>query len=692
MSNQKQQYKPRKIHHLVEIQAAVRPTETAIVFFNETLSYGELNSRANQFAKYLVHQGVKPGDIVPIISNKSPALFVMILGILKSGAAYSPLNVDSPIKHIEAVVKETRAKFICIESNLANRFSLDEDVLVIEADDLQKKIGSYGDDEVDDGAQTESDLAYVIYTSGTTGNPKGGMIAHANLLPTYLSWKKSYQLTSSDIHLQMAPVGFDVFAGDWIRALCSGAKLVLCPKNILVDSRQLYLLIQKEKINCAEFVPAVLRQLINFVERNQYDLAQFRLLVCGSDQWVMGEYRAVKKLCGKESQVISSYGLTETTIDSSFYEEDSEVPLLDDRSPVPIGKPFNHVNFYLAEDEKLVPRGEIGEIYIGGSGVGLGYLNQPKLTADKFVLRTFTGDVGERLYRTGDQGRLLDDGNFLFLGRNQEHIKIHGKRVDLPSLESVINQYNKIKFSIVTPIFKADSDQVILKCFFTLKDSSLTFEELANHIRRELPCYYVPREFYQVESIPLSLNGKIDKRVSAQKVVKELRPQIHAPTNELQRYLVDLWKKRLELEEVGTKSSFHNLGGSSLLFVAMLSDVNKKFNLSISYTIDVETIEDLAKHIENQQLIPAQRLHNPASAFAFRDAKQAKYTSSYFMGIFSPILLHPAKKSPKILSSEVPKRSFAYSIFQQPLPKQPLSSKLTKATKTLLSLAFRKGK
>ena len=166
---------------------------------------------------------------------------------------------------------------------------------------------------------TKSDLAYVIYTSGTTGTPKGCMIAHANLLPTYSSWKEAYHLSDTDIHLQMAPVGFDVFSGDWIRALCSGATLVLCPKNISIDPEKLYQLIIQEKITCAEFVPAILRQLINFVKKNNYNLQQFRLLVCGSDQWTMGEYRSVKKLCDKESRIISSYGLTETTIDSTFY-------------------------------------------------------------------------------------------------------------------------------------------------------------------------------------------------------------------------------------------------------------------------------------------------------------------------------------------------------------------------------------
>ena len=680
---------PYKIHHLVEAQSKIRPTQTAVVFFNEKLSYRELNARANQFARYLIEHHIKPGDIVPIISNKSPTLLIMILGILKAGAAYSPINADSPTKHIESVVKETKARHVCVESSLADRFTFKDDTLVIKSENLQEQISFYSDGDIN-SLTVSSDLAYVIYTSGTTGNPKGGMISHANLLPTYFSWEEAYHLSHTDIHLQMAPVGFDVFAGDWIRALCSGGTLVLCSKSILVDAEKLYQLIKREKINCAEFVPAILRQLINFVEKNHYNLNQFRLLVCGSDQWSMGEYRSVKKLCGKESRVISSYGLTETTIDSSFYEEDPKNSPLDDKSTVPIGKPFSHVNIYLVnDDDKLALPSEIGEIYIGGLGVGLGYLNQSKLTSDKFVFKTFTNGVSERFYRTGDQGRVLADGNFLFLGRNQEHIKIHGKRVDLPSLESVINQHPKIKFAMVTPIFKIDSNEVILKCFFTLKDDSLTFEELTDHIKKELPCYYVPREFYQVETIPLSINGKVDKRVASQKIMKELKPKVHSPENEIQDYLINLWKKTLGIKELGIKNSFHDLGGSSLLFVTMLNEVNKKFNLTISPIVETETIEELAKYIENQQPISLKKSHS--TPFVHRDSKHTKDMSPHPTLIFSP-LLRATQKQPKVPLLGIHKRSPSCLFFRPPLAKPLLSSKLASTTKTFLSLALKKGK
>jgi amino acid adenylation domain-containing protein len=586
-----------KIHHLIELQSKMKPTRTAVVYSNIGLTYQELNQKANQFAHYLIKKQVKSGDIIPIVSDKSLNSLIAILGILKAGAAYTPLNAGSPDKHIEAVFKETKAKFACIESTSVNRFAW-TDISPTNIDNMDSLIRGHADTDID-SFDFETDLAYVIYTSGTTGNPKGGMINHANLLPTYYSWCEAYQLADSDIHLQMASFGFDVFVGDWMRALCAGATLVLCPKDILLDSKQLYELIHKEKINCAEFVPAVLRQLINFIEKNNYSLGQFRILVCGSDQWTMKEYRSVKKWCGENTRVISSYGLTETTIDSSFFEEEKTDILLSDNSLVPIGKPFKHVNIYLINDKKLASPGEVGEIYIGGLGVGKGYLNRPELTSERFVANTFLVEIPDKkLYKTGDQGRRLPDGNLEFLGRNQVHVKVNGNRVELPSLEAVINQHPKVKYNVVVP--KEGIDKIVLECFMTLNDNSISYEELIEHIKKDLPCYYIPRAFYQIESIPLSSNGKVDRRsIPSQKKIKELKPTLAAmPKNEIQRRLIKIWKEILELEEVSVNNSFHNLGGSSLLYVAMLEKINREFEINLSSITRFETIEQLSTCVE----------------------------------------------------------------------------------------------
>ena len=683
-----------KIHHLIELQAKKEPAKTAIICNDQKVTYGEINAKSNQLARYLIANGVDFGDIVPIVSVKSSKILIAILGILKAGAAYSPLNFDSPEKHIKAVIKETKASIFCIDGDLIDQFTLG-DVLAINLDDMDKQVGLYSEENLD-RVNKESDLAYVIYTSGTTGNPKGGMVAHANLLPTYYSWEETYKLASTDIHLQMAPVGFDVFAGDWVRALCSGATLVLCPKNILLDHEKLYQLIKKEKITCAEFVPSTLRGLLNFVVKNNYDLKQFRLLICGSDQWTMKEYRLVRKLCAEEAFVISSYGVTETTIDSTFYyEKASEEPLLSDSAIVPIGKPFHHVNIYLVDDDNnLLNTDDTGEICIGGSGVGLGYLGQPELTYNKFIERNFKGVI-ERLYRTGDQGKILPDGNILFLGRNQEHVKVDGKRVDLPSLESSISQHPKVKFCMVIPTAKANSYGFFLKCFVKLQDDSLTFEEISDHVRKEFPCYYVPREIYEVDKIPLSANGKIDKRIASQEIVKQIKPNVVTPNNVIQEYLISVWQEILDVQEIGINNSFYDLGGSSLLLVSVLEKINQKFNINILPSEKFETIEELSNSIMNEQALQEKRneatanrepanekcmnqtLRPPLPCDSALPGDQRKFSTAS--------LLYNRNQLPQ----QLPRRNF-YTFFKPPLHNYPAPCQLSNIAKKILPLVFKR--
>lgn len=691
---EKEEQEIQKIHHLVERQAKKNPQRIAITYDKQHVSYGELNAKANQFARYLIQYQIKPGSIIPLVSNKSPQLLIAILGILKAGLAYCPINADNPSKYIETVIKEINAPWVITESNLKSPLTLEPTLFVTPLDGLNEQIKHFSKENLDNPISS-SDLAYVIYTSGTTGKPKGGMIAHANLLPTYLSWKEAYELTDTDTHLQMAPVGFDVFAGDWIRALCSGARLVLCPKESLLSPEKLYQLIETEKITCAEFVPAILRQLMNFVQKNHTNLHQFRLLVCGSDQWTMAEYRSVKKLCHPKSRVISSYGLTETTIDSSFYEETPKDFQLDDRALVPIGKPFKHVQMVLLHEDQLIQPGEIGEIYIGGTGVGLGYLNQKELTASKFVFKTMFPGTIEKFYRTGDQGKMLPDGNFLFLGRNHEHVKINGKRVDLPSLETLIVQHPKIKFGLVIPVDKPDTHDVILKCFLQLKDESLTFEEIAEHIKSEYPCYYVPREFYQVDTIPLSANGKVDKRLSSQKISKRLEPKIIAPQDEIQSFLIGLWKNILNVEKLGINNSFHDLGGTSLLFAAMLTKVNKQFNFTISPSAELETIEDLAACIKQQAMRPATKLIPRFSVALPRRCSSQNRNNHSIPCFFSPLGSNALKSQRKNLlpvEARKPPSSLFFHSQLSTLPRVAFSSGATDMLKKLCTLTFRRGR
>lgn len=267
-------------------------------------------------------------------------------------------------------------------------------------------------------------LAYIAYTSGSTGNPKGVMVTHANIFSIYNAWKQVYNLTSDDRHLQIANFGFDVCSGDIIRAFGSGAHLVICPSEIILNPEKLFNLLKKQVIKIAEFTPVVLRKLINYL--NEVNLNFMRLLICGSDAWSIKEYKVFKSYLNPNARLINSYGTTETAIDSTYFEWNESISQLNELSAVPLGKPFPNSKIkILNEALKECPPEVHGEIYIGGEGVSLGYLNQPELTQKKFI-SLLLNNKNEIFYKTGDRGYYLADGNIMFLGRSDDQIKIMG--------------------------------------------------------------------------------------------------------------------------------------------------------------------------------------------------------------------------------------------------------------------------
>jgi|GEM_PF-1424093 len=571
-----------KIHQLVEQQAEKTPYHLAVSESGISLTYQKLNSKANQLARYLIQNGVTPGDTVAIVSSKSIHVVISILAILKAGATYIPINIDLPEGPISEIVKDAKVKHVLAQSSYARIFQ-DTPFVTTNLDNLQHLIEDYPHTNFEIDAD-HANNAYVIYTSGTTGKPKGVIITHDNLLNTYQSWEAIYQLSPSDTHLQMANVSFDVFTGDLIRALCSGGKLVLCPKSVLLTPEELYKIIINEKITVAEFVPAVLRSLLPFLDINEYRLSHIRLLICGSDQWTMREYRQARKLVvGENSRVINSYGLSEATIDSSYYEENIESNLPDD-SLVPIGKPFPHVEIRLDDQ---------GRIYIGGAGVAKGYLNLPDLTAEKFPSNY---ESSGRFYKTDDIARLLPDGNIAFLGRDHLQIKVDGKKVEIPAIEAIIAQHSKIKHAIVTHT-TGINDKIYLNCFFTLRNESITHSEITTYLKESLPSYCIPRNFYEVAEIGLTTNGKINRHHLSLKIRREIKPQKIVPTDGLEVQLLHIWERILGLSDIGITSDFYDLGGSSLLFAAMLARVNKELGLNLDIKINVSTVDNLAAHI-----------------------------------------------------------------------------------------------
>jgi amino acid adenylation domain-containing protein len=478
------------IHELFEAQVRLTPDAVAVVFEQQQLTYQQLNQRANQLAHYLQKLGVQPEVLVGICMERSLEMVVGLLGILKAGGAYLPLDPAYPQERLAFMLEDAQVPVLLTHQQLVEKLpkhqaqvvNLDADWEAIAKRCCVKRSyrvsGAQIAREGSNNPVTEvraNNLAYAIYTSGSTGKSKGVLVQHSSLVNAYLAWEEAYQLRSlASCHLQMASFSFDVFSGDLVRALCSGGKLVLCPRELLLEPASLYALMRQQQVDCAEFVPAVLRNLIQYLEKSEQRLDFMRILICGSDSWYVGEYKKFLKFCSPQTRLINSFGLTEATIDSTYFESPTvDLPV---EQLVPIGRPFSNTQLYILDSHlQPVPIGVPGELHIGGAGLARGYLNRPELTAERFIPHPFSAKSSDseallrsrsvsqrsadrdtagsgsalRLYKTGDLARWLPDGNVELLGRIDYQEKIRGYRIELGEIEATLSQHPAVQETIV---------------------------------------------------------------------------------------------------------------------------------------------------------------------------------------------------------------------------------------------------
>ncbi|MFG6101395.1 amino acid adenylation domain-containing protein [Leptothoe sp. EHU-05/26/07-4] len=612
-STQVKYNKDQCIHKLFEMQVEATPTAIAVVSEGKQLTYRELNTRANRLAHHLRALSVKPEVLVGICAEKSLEMIVGVMGVLKAGGAYVPLEPNYSKERLKFVLEDTQASILLTQQRFIDVLP-DPQVKIICLDKDWPQIALLSGDNLCSEA-TPANLAYVIYTSGSTGKPKGVMIEHSSLTNAYLAWHVAYKLGSeATCHLQMASFSFDVFTGDLVRSLCSGGKLVLCPRERLLEAGELYQLMCQTQVDCAEFVPAVLRNLIQYLEETGQSLGFMRLLICGSDSWYGAEYQKFQQFCGPETRLINSFGLTEATIDSSYFE--ATVGTLSIEQLVPIGRPFANTQLYILNSFlQPVPIGTPGELYIGGFGVARGYWNRPELTAERFISNPFSRESGDCLYKTGDQACWLPDGNIELLGRIDHQIKIRGFRVEPGEIEAVIQQ-NPLVHEVVVQAREDKSGNKQLIAYIVwepqaetaeiseLEDklTSQTSAQLKAFLNEKLPEYMRPAHFIVLNSLPLLPNGKVDRRSLPE--VETVRPELGEPfvpprtlTEEL---LAGIWANVLDLDQVGIYDNFFELGGHSLLAIRLISQVRNTFQMELSLRslFELPTVAGLSDRIE----------------------------------------------------------------------------------------------
>ena len=565
----------RTLVDLLDETAECVPDHVAVVHGDTTLTYRELHARANRLAHALRRRGVGLESIVGLCVERSVAMIVGVLGIMKAGGAYVPLDPLYPADRLAFMVSDAGVRVLVVDrENRLRAGSYNAGAEIFEVDGAEVATASSA--PVASGLRPES-LAYVIYTSGSTGRPKGVMIEHRTLVNAAVAWRVGYGLDASEVRLlQMASLSFDVFAGDFIRALTNGGTLVVCDAEARGDPAELCDLLTRHRVTLFESTPGLILPLMEHVRTQGVTLPDLRLLILGSDTLAAADYRRLVADFGATMRVVNSYGLTEATIDSSFFEDRHGAAGAG--AVTPIGRPLANTRLYVLDARlRPCPIGVAGELFVGGEGLARGYFNRPELTAENFIAAE-VGGVRQRLYRTGDLARWMGDGNVEFLGRGDQQVKVRGFRVEPGEIEARLRTHPSVREAIVLARPVNGANELVA---YIVADLTGTPAVLRAHVFAELPEHMAPAYWVALERFPLSPNGKIDRRaLPAPEADAGVRSAAFvAPRNAVEETLAAIWREVLQVARIGVADDFFELGGHSLKAMQVVSRVQRAFGV-----------------------------------------------------------------------------------------------------------------
>lgn len=584
------------LNQYFEHRAALRPDTTAVVNKDSSLTYAELNRRANRLAAILRDKGIRPQQMVAVLMDRSIEMIVATLGIIKAGGAYVPLDPSYPSERLALMLSETRAGVLITQSHLAagappHRAS----VMEIDSD-----WGSNIGDECPDPANlnTSESLAYVMYTSGSTGRPKGVMVPHRAVMRLVLG-ANYVKLDSDSVVLQLAPVSFDASTFEIWGPLLNGGKCVLFPKNGPPDICELSAVLKEKEVNTLWLTASLFNTIVTESPEVLEGVSQ---LLTGGEALSARHVRMAGELF-PDMRLINGYGPTETTTFAAAYSIPNLIP--DTWNSIPIGYPITETDLYVLDDDmKRVQPGIEGELFIGGSGVALGYLDQPELTNQQFVSNPFSDDPNSRLYRTGDIVNADADGCIHFVGRKDDQVKVRGFRIELGEIEHVLNGHVAVRDAKVIVQQDATDQKRLVAYLICAKDEVVTNTDLRHFLEGYVPEYMIPACFVFLNSFPLSANGKFDR--ARLPVPGKERPRIDqhfvAPRNKLEKWLVEIWQDLLNLECVGVQDRFFELGGDSLQAARFINQIQKELGVSIPLVsiYNAFSIERFAKLLDEE--------------------------------------------------------------------------------------------
>ncbi|HEY7557690.1 MAG TPA: amino acid adenylation domain-containing protein [Candidatus Binatia bacterium] len=593
----------QSLHELFEMQVERTPEAVAVALDERQLTYQELNRRSNQLAHYLNMLGVGPEVLVGLCVERSLEMVVGILAILKAGGAYVPLDPVYPTERLAFMLEDARVAVVLTQERLSERVASHglPQGRAIRLDADWELIAQQSDQNPQCRTVPEN-LAYVIYTSGSTGRPKGAMIRQQGLI-NYLTWcAQAYPMADGQGAVVHSSIAFDLTVTGLFAPLLQGRRVTLVREELGMEGLSAALA-KEHDLSLIKITPSHL-QLLGRQLAPENAAGRTRAFIIGGEN-LLPEHIAFWQEHAPETALINEYGPTETVVGCCVYRARNDEPMA---ASVPIGRPIINTQLYIL-DERLapVPIGVTGELYISGAGVARGYLNRPDLTAERFLPDPFSAETGTRMYKTGDLARYLANGNIECRGRADHQVKIRGFRVELGEIESVLSQHPAVRESVVVAREDVAGDRMLVAYWVGAEEPAISPAELQNFLKQTLPDYMIPAAFVALDTLPLTANGKVDRRALPEpgQLRSASQENYEAPRTTMESLIAEIWQDVLHVDRVGVQDNFFDLGGHSLLCLPVMARLEKELGIRITpRDLILQTLGQLATACETRQQAP----------------------------------------------------------------------------------------
>jgi amino acid adenylation domain-containing protein len=583
--------KEKTLDQVFEEQAVKTPDNIAAIYKQNSITYKELDAKSNQLAHKLKEKGVKPDDIVGVMLYRSLEMIISILAIIKAGGAYMPIDPDYPEDRIKYMIDNSQSKLILSTKSIVSKIA-DVDYIDVENKEIYKSNSAKVQKE-----HNSRNLAYVIYTSGSTGKPKGAMIEHYSVINRINWMQKRYPLDETDVILQKTPYTFDVSVWEMFWWSFVGAKVCFLEPGGQKYPDKIINEVSKNRVTVMHFVPSMLNAFLEYIENygDYNSLTTLKQVFASGEALTVNQVKKFNHIINKKysTKLSNLYGPTEATVDVSYYDCAED----DNFRVIPIGKPIDNIQLYILDKHyNILPIGAVGELYIAGDGLARGYVNNPELTDEKFVDNPFR--KGYRMYKTGDLARWMSEGDIEYLGRIDHQIKIRGFRVELGEIETHMVSFQGIKEAVV--IDKDDEAGNKYLCAYYVADKEIDIKKLKTALGAKMPQYMVPSYYIGLNSIPLSSNGKIDRKALPKVDIVQTDENIEKdePTNKIETIVICEIEKILNSKYIGINDNFFSKGIDSLSIITLQTSLLKRdISVNTEDFYKYQTVKSLAEFL-----------------------------------------------------------------------------------------------